>query len=43
MVCKKKTVRIRLPVMDMWKPFRNALLARAARACDTLRTVAELP
>ena len=28
---KKKSTRIRLAVMDMWKPFRNATLAAADR------------
>ena len=29
---KKKSARIRLAVMDMWKPFRNATLAHAPQA-----------
>jgi transposase len=29
---KKKSARIRLAVMDMWKPFRNATLAAAPQA-----------
>ena len=29
---KKKSARIRLAVMDMWKPFRNATLANAPQA-----------
>jgi len=29
---EKKSARIRLAVMDMWKPFRNATLARAPQA-----------
>src|SRR5258708_27957339 len=29
---KKKSARIRLAVMDMWKPFRNAAIAHAPQA-----------
>ena len=36
---RKKSARIKLAAMDMWKPFRNSVINNATQCADHLRQV----